>query len=153
MPHQKWGCSVVLQALNNHTNFISNGITHAQSGTGTATHLTELGIIAIGDTINGAHLYITRKSRANIDASQTPLEAEFMYEVAKATIKAGIDRTEGNAVLQQLASTINGRAIEEGPDHVNECYDWVHHKPLDDYQRIYNEVVETFRDSGVPVLQ
>ncbi|UCF96801.1 MAG: monomethylamine:corrinoid methyltransferase [Spirochaetaceae bacterium] len=151
LPQQKWGCSLVLQGLNNHTNFISNGVTHAQSGPGTETHLIEMGIIAVNDAINGANLYIVRQARARMDASQTPLEAEFMMEVANATVRARIGRKEGNRVLKKLIETIQGRDVEPGCDHVNDCYDWVHHQPYKEYAEIYENVKQVFRNCGIPV--
>ncbi len=150
-PEKFWAYSVVLQALNTKTNFICFGDAAAQAGPGTETHLMELGIIAIQGAINGANLEIARQAKARMNASQTPLEAEFMAEVANATIKAGITRKEGNKIIKKLAEKLNGREVENGPDDIRECYDLVHHQPKAEYEQIYLKVKKEFRDAGIPV--
>lgn len=150
-PPKIWGCSVVLQALNRKTNFICFGDTSAQSGPGTETHLMELGILAIQAAINGANLYVARQSRARMDASQTPVEPEFMREVADATIQAGIGREEASRIIGALAGKLAGREVEQGPEDIVECYDFIYHKPTAEYKRIYQKVKEEFRNAGIPV--
>lgn len=150
-PQKVWGCSVVLQTLNRKTNFICFGDTATPSGPGTEAHLIELGIIAIYSAINGANLYIPRKFRARMNAGQTPLEAEFMSEVADATVRAGINREEGNEIVKRLAKKLENREVENGPDDIRDCYDLVYHKPKNDYEQIYLKVKKEFRDAGVPV--
>ena len=150
-PEKMWAASVVLQALNQETNFITLGGNASQAGPGTAMHLVELGIMGVQHAINGAHLYMNRQGRARMNASQTPLEAEFQWEVAMATVKAGIKRKEGNRIIKELAAIIEGQDVENGPDHINDCYDLVHHKPKEAYHRIYLDVRQKFREAGIPL--
>jgi len=150
-PERLWGYSLVLQVLNTKTNHICFGDSSAQSGPGTETHLIELGIIAIEGAINGANLYIARQGNARINASQTPLEAEFMTEVADAVVKAGITREEGNRIVKKLAEKLNNREVENGPNDIGECYDLVRHKPTSEYEKIYLAVKNEFRNAGIIV--
>lgn len=151
-PEYYWGWSLVLQTLNTKTNSICMGdCVGSRSGPGTETHLLEIGLCAVHNAINGANLWVNRQARARMDASQTPLEPEFMWEIADATIKAGITRKEGNTIIRKIAAITDGREIENGPDHIQECYDLVHHKPKEAYHQIYLKVKKIFREAGVPV--
>jgi len=150
-PERFWGYSLVLQVLNTQTNLICFGDSSAQSGPGTETHLVELGILAIEGAINGANLYIARQGHARMNASQTPLESEFMAEVASAAIEAAVTRKEGNKIIKRLAEKVNGREVENGPDDIRECYDLVHHQPKAEYEQVYLTVKKEFRNAGIPV--
>jgi len=150
-PEKLWAHSVVLQALNTRTNTICFGDSASQSGPGTETHLIELGINTIQGAVNGANLFIARQALARMNASQTPLESEFVTEVANATIKAGVTRKEANKIIKKLAEKIEGREVENGPDDIRECYDLVHHRPTPEYERMYLSVKKEFRNVGIPV--
>lgn len=151
-PQLYWTWSLVLQALNTHTNFISFGTNIAgQSGPGTETHLLEIALQGIANAICGGNHYLCRQHRAKMDASQTPLEPEFMWEVGQAVQKAGITRDEGNRILQKLAAELHDRDVENGPDHISECYDLVNHKPSEAYHEIYESVKKQVREAGVPI--
>jgi len=150
-PKELWGNSVVFQVLNTKTNLVDFGVTPGQSGPGTETHLMEEGIYAIRVAIDGANLYVARQELARMNASQTPLESEFMAEVANATIKAEITRKEGNKIIKRLTEKVNDRKVENGPNDIRECYDLVHHKPKAEYEQIYLKVKKEFRDAGISI--
>lgn len=150
-PERLWAHSVALQMLNTQTNFICFGDPAMQAGPGTETHLVEAGINAIQGAVNGGSLFMPRQALARMDASQTPLESEFMTEIANATIKAGVTRKEASEMIKKLAEQIDGRDVESGPDDIRECYDLVHHKPKADYEQVYVKVKKEFRNAGIAV--
>jgi methylamine--corrinoid protein Co-methyltransferase len=147
-PRLSWANSVVLQAMHRHSDAICFGAEGHSSGPGTETHLWELAFTAIRAPINGANMYIPRHSRAQINASQTPLEPEWMYEVADATIRSGLDRSAASELLVKAGEKMEGRPPEE-PIHVLECYDWVNHRPKAAYEKIYLEVKEHLSSLGL----
>jgi hypothetical protein len=147
---QVWAASVVTQALAANTNIIYFGgnIGSGRSGPGTVTHLQETGVGAIASAVNGAGLYIVRQGRAQMNAAQTPLEAEWAMEVAEATIRSGLTRKTAGAVMRPLMADLEGRPVEP-PIKVTECYDLVHHRPSPEYQDIYLRVKEQFAQAGL----
>lgn len=151
-PQKLWADSVVFQALNTRTNAICFGSLGGQSGPGTQTLLIEVGINAIRRAVNGGNLESSRQLLARMNASETPLEAEFAAEVASATIKAGITRKEADKIIRKLAEKIEGRAVESGPKHdIRECYDLVHHRPTPEYEQVYLSVKKELKNCGIPV--
>ena len=147
-PEQSWADSVVMAALNGQTNTICFGGGGHSAGPGTETHLLELAYSAIQNTINGANHYIPRQSRARMNASQTPLEAEWMKEVEAGVLKAGIDRAAGNEVMARLAERFEGRAVED-PVPTDDSYDLVRHRPQEGYRAVYEKCRETLKSCGV----
>ena len=146
--HSSWAGSVVHQALHRRTGTVCFGGGGNSSGPGTETHLWEMAFGAIRAPVNGYNLYIPRQGRARMNASQTPLEAEWVYEVATATMRSGLDRGQINDLLGSVAAKVEGRAPED-PVHISECYDLVHHRPLPEYKRIYMEVKDELGSMGL----
>jgi len=143
-----WGRSVVNQVLNTKTNVICMAWVIPTSGCGTETNLWEIAIRSIEAPINGANLYAPRHSRARINGGQTPLEAEWMLEVADAVVKQGLNRQQAGEILKKIAAKIEGRKPETGY-LITECYDLVHHRPSEEYQRIYERVKEDLIKLGL----
>jgi len=143
-----WARSVVNQALNRYSNIICMAWIIPTSGPGTETHLIETALRSIEGAINGANLYAPRHSRARMNAGQTPVEAEFMVEVADATMKAGLDRGRASEVLTRLAEELKTRQPEPGYT-IQECYDLVNHKPLPDFHRAYMKVKDDLSRLGL----
>mgnify|MGYP005854013219 FL=1 len=143
-----WARSVVDQALNRYSNIICMAWIIPTSGPGTETHLIETALRSIEGAINGANLYAPRHSRARMNAGQTPLEAEFMVEVADATMRAGLDRGRASEVLAKLAEELKSRQPEPGYT-IQECYDLVEHKPKPDFQRAYMKVKDDLSRLGL----
>jgi methylamine--corrinoid protein Co-methyltransferase len=143
-----WARSVVFQALNTYTNTISMAWVIPTSGPGTETNLIETAIRSIEAQINGGNLYAIRHSRAQMNAGQTPLEAEWMVEVADATLRAGLDREKAGEVCRSLNQKLKGRSPDSG--HViQECYDLVRHQPLPEYARICQQLKEELSELGL----
>lgn len=148
-PEMIWAGSVVHQALHRNSNTIRFGGNIGQSGPGTETHLLEQAIGAITAAINGSNLYIPRQHRAQMNASQTPLEAEWMYEVSSSIIKAGLDRASAGELIRRASGLLNGRPVEE-PLPIDQTYDLVHHRPLPSYEKVYLEVKDKLASLGMP---
>ncbi len=149
-PAQFWATSAVCQALNRYTNTICFGGNAAggDSGPGTATRLMALTIGCLPTPINGMNLLTSRHQRAKMNTGLTPLEPEWRYEVATASIRTGLTRQTAPAVLDGLAERLNGRPVEPAQS-ITDCYDLVHHRPLPEYQRIYEQVKEEVARLGV----
>jgi len=143
-----WGRSVVNQVLNTKTHVICMAWVIPTCGCGTETHLFESAIRCIEAPINGANLYAPRHSRSRVNGGQTPLEAEWMLEVSDATIEHGLDRIKAGEVLKKIANKIGNRKPEQGY-LIQECYDLVHHRPSDEYQKIYEGVKEELTKFGL----
>ena len=143
-----WARSVVNQALNWYSNIICMAWIIPTSGPGTETHLIETSLRSIEAAINGANLYAPRHSRAQINAGQTPVEAELMIEVADATMKAGLDREGASEALGKLAEELKTREPEPGYT-IQECYDLVNHKPKPDFKDAYMKVKDRLSKLGL----
>jgi methylamine--corrinoid protein Co-methyltransferase len=131
-----WARSLVFQALNAYTNTVSMAWIIPTAGPGTETNLIEIAIRSVEAQINGGNLYAVRHSRAQMNAGQTPLEADWMVEVADATLRAGLDRAGAGQVCRALNDKLRGRKPEPG-HAIQECYDLVHRRPLPEYDRLY----------------
>ncbi len=140
-PALNWASSLVRQALNTKTGLISFGGNLSVSGPGRTSYLLELAFNCVRSTIDGCNLYFPRQGKARMNASQTPLEAEWLMEVADATIQAGLTRATAQPVLEAIAARLEDQEAEEGL-HVQECYDLVHHQPSPEYERVYGETKE-----------
>jgi hypothetical protein len=71
--------------------------------------------------------------------AQTPLEAEFAWEIAQAVMRMKMTRRQADALYAKMAAWAEGREAEPALD-VRECYDWVHHKPSPEYHEKYLRV-------------
>ncbi len=143
-----WARSVVNQALNRYSNIICMAWIIPTSGPGTETHLIETALRSVEAAINGANLYAPRHSRAQMNAGQTPVEAEFMVEVADATMKTGLDRGRASEMLSKLAEELKTRKPEPGYT-IQECYDLINHKPKPDFLKAYMKVKDSLSKLGL----
>jgi hypothetical protein len=85
----------------------------------------------------------------NVNASQSPLDAEWGYEVANAVMKAGLDKQSAGDLLLKISEKLKGREIETPYYDTREFYDMVHHKPLPNYERAYLNVKEEISALGL----
>ncbi len=149
-PIQFWASSVVFQALQRFTRTIAFGtnVPGGDSGPGTATRLLALAMGCLAAPINGANLQTSRHQRAKMNTGLTPLEPEWRYEVAVASIRTGLNRKTAPRVLEGLASELEGKDVEPAQT-ITECYDLVHHRPLPAYEQVYLGVKDTVSRLGV----
>jgi len=148
-PAMFWATSVACQALNRNTNIIYFGGRGeaGDPGSGTETRLWSLvGNIAV--PINGGNLMGSRQNRARIDACQNPLEAEWVYELAQASMRAGLDRETASDVLRKVNEIVAGKEPED-TFHISQCYDLVRHRPLPQYEKTYLKVKEQVARLGL----
>ncbi|MCL4369606.1 MAG: monomethylamine:corrinoid methyltransferase [Chloroflexi bacterium] len=143
-----WASSVVCQVLNTrfHTILYSGGYT--LSGPGTETALVERAVFSVRIPINGCNVSYPRHSRAQVNAAQTPLEAEFAWEIAQAVMRMKMTRAQCDAFYDKLAAWATGREAEPAQD-VRDCYDWVHHRPSPAYYEKYLRVKDQLASMGL----
>ena len=144
-----WATSVCAQALHRHTNYILFGGGGGRSGPGCETHLLEIAAGSAAAPINGANIWITRQWRARMNASQSPLDAEFSYEVATAVMRAGLTRDTASDLVLKIGEKLKGRAVEAPYHDIREFYDLVHHRPLPEYEKVYLKVKEEIASLGL----
>jgi methylamine--corrinoid protein Co-methyltransferase len=144
-----WATSVWAQALHRHTNYILFRGAGGISGPGCESYLLEAASQAVILPINGLNVHISRQGRARMNASQSPLDAEWGYEVAAAVMRAGLTRESAGDLLLKIAEKMKGRPVEAPYHDIREFYDLVHHKPLPDYERAYLKVKEELASLGL----
>jgi len=143
--------SVVCQALNKYANLVGCYGAGWICGPGSETYLREIALGTITAPINGLNMVSARHHRAMMNAGQTPFEAEWMAEVARAVQRAGLDRASASRVCEQFAATVNGKPAEAG-QHIDQCYDLVRHRIKPEweakYQRVKGELATLGLDFG-----
>ena len=144
-----WATSVWSQALHRHTNYILFMGAGGRSGPGCENHLLEVVSRAVTIPINGANVHITRQGRARMNASQSPLDAEFAYEVATAVMRAGLTRDTASDLVLKIGEKLKGRTPEAPYHDIREFYDLVHHRPLPAFEKAYLKVKEEIASLGL----
>jgi methylamine---corrinoid protein Co-methyltransferase len=149
-PTAVWGTSVWAQALLRHTNYILfNHTNGGYCGPGTESHLLEVAFRSVETPINGTNVHITRQFRAKMNASQSPLDAEWSYEVAEAVMKSGLDRNGAGNLIRKIFGELKDKPVVAPYDDIREFYDLVHHKPLPDFEKAYLKVKEKVSSFGL----
>lgn len=144
-----WASSVWSQALHRHTNYILFRGAGGHSGPGTKTYLYEVACSAVRLPIDGVNVHITRQLRAKMNASQSPLDGEWGYEVAQAVMKSGLTRHTAGDLVLKIAEKLKGQAAEAPYEDIRQFYDLVRHRPLPDYERAYLEVKDELAGLGL----
>jgi hypothetical protein len=98
--------------------------------------------------INGTNLGASRQGQARINAAQTPLEGEWIVEVADAIIRTGLNREKGGELMAKIIQKLRGKTAPP-PKPVTELYDLEIHQPKPEYARIYNKVKEELSSLGL----
>ncbi|MCL5026302.1 MAG: monomethylamine:corrinoid methyltransferase [Chloroflexi bacterium] len=148
-PELWWAMSVVAQALARNTNMVLYNGGYSFSGPGTEGVLLERALQSIKVPVNGTNLMFPRHTRAQVDAAQTPFEAEWDWEVATAVMRGRFTRADADEAARRVARLLEGRPPEPAQD-VRECYDWVHHRPAPAYNEKYLRVKEHVAACGLP---
>jgi hypothetical protein len=143
-----WGTSLVSQVFSRFCPLpVFNGA-YTQSGPGTLGMLLELAFNFAHGPINGANVMHVRHSRAQVNHAQTPLEAEWTWQVCNAVMRSVRTRVQGEEFYRRLTGLLLGRAPEPAHD-VREIYDWAYHRPSEDYQRVYNQAKQMLTGIGL----
>lgn len=147
-PVANWSSSVVCQVFNTkyHTILYSGG--YSLSGPGTETALVERALFSVEIPVNGCNVSYPRKAQARANAAQTPLEAEFAWEIAQAVMRMKMTRSQANTLYRKMAEWAEGREAEPAMD-VRECYDWVNHRPFTAYRDKYLRVKDDLSRMGL----
>ena len=82
------------------------------------------------------------------NAAQTPLEAEFAWEIAQAVMRMKMTRSQADGIYRKMAAWAEGREAEPAMD-VRDCYDWVRHKPSPAYREKYLRVKDQLAKMGL----
>lgn len=144
-----WATSVWAQAIHKYTNQIITNTASTTSGPGTKTHLREVVYKAISLPINGANVYHTRQLRTQANASQSPLDAAWAYEVATAVMRSGFDRQRAGELVLKIGEKLKGKSPENRYQDIREFYDLVHDKPMPEFEKLYFEVKEEVSRLGL----
>jgi hypothetical protein len=147
-PRLSWGTSLVCQAMNTYCGTILYYGRYTLSGPGTETCLLEVALNMAQAPTNGCNLMFPRQERAQIDAAQTPLEAEWGWEVAQAVMRNRLTRAQVSELCSGIAGLLEGRPTEPAVP-VRECYDWVHHRPSLAYREVYQRAKEKVAACGL----
>ncbi len=83
-----------------------------------------------------------------MNAGQTPLEGQWMFQVADAARRTGIDQITGANLCEKLARPLGGRQPEAG-HAITACYDLQHACPLPEYARIYTSLTTELAELGL----
>ena len=135
-PEYFWGTSLANQAFNRYSSLISFNSGGGMSGPGTEEHLLDQALIAVRCAINGTNLFLPRQSIAQRNSANTPMEGRWLFEVSRATQKAGLTRATADPVMREIADRLKGRPIQPAK-HINECWDLVHSQPTPAYRELY----------------
>ncbi len=131
--------SVACQALARHTNLICFSGAGLICGPGSETYLREIALVGITSPINGQNITSARHHRAMMNAGQTPFEAKWMAEVARAVQRTGLDRAGASELLDKFTPSMNGKPAEAG-QHIDLCYDLVRNRIKPEWEEKYRRV-------------
>jgi len=151
LPGVNWARSVVNQALNRFTHTICMRWVIPTSGPGTELNLLEIAMQSIEAAVNGMNLYAPRHCRTAINHGQTPLEAEWMIEIADAVIEQEFNRETASVLITKIAELFENKTPQEGYS-ITECYDLIHHRPNPDYEKVYNNVKSQLKALGLKLF-
>jgi len=84
-----------------------------------------------------------------MNASQSPLDAEWLYEVAHAVMRSNLDRQSAGDLVLKVKEKLKGKGPEAPYYDIREFYDMVRHKPLPDYEKAYLKVKEEMSALGL----
>lgn len=147
-PELTWAVSVTCQALNWNTGCILYNGGYTASGPGSESYLFELALIALKVPINGCNLMFPRQTRARINGAQTPLDAQWQWEIVQAVMKNGLTRADADSLSRKIAERLASMKPEPSQD-VREVYDWVRHQPRPAYNDIYLRVKDQIAAMGL----
>jgi hypothetical protein len=98
--------------------------------------------------MNGHNILMGRHHRPMMNAGQTPLEQEWMAEVARATQRTGLSKAAASDLLEKFTRTIHGKPAEPG-QHIDQCYDLVYHRPKPEWEEKYLRVKHELAAMGL----
>ena len=118
------------------------------SGPGTEQCLLEFAFRTMQAVINGGNVAFPRQARARMNASQTPVESNWMMEIADATMRSELTRQSAQPIMESLRTRLEALPLDDGLP-IEECYDLEAQKPKPDYERIYLELKDYLTSLGM----
>ncbi len=147
-PQVEWGTSLMCQALNRYLPLPLYNGAYTESGPGSVTQLLELAYNFSKGPLNGANVMHVRHQRAQVDHAQTPLEAEWTWQVCNAVMGSVGTRSNADVYYRKLGELLQGRKPEPAHD-VREIYDWAHHRPSPAYFEVYQRAKQMLAGIGL----
>jgi len=83
-----------------------------------------------------------------MNASQTPLEAKWMMEVAEAAMRANFTHQTVQPVMASVRARLEALPLDDGLS-IEECYDLKSRRPKPEYERIYLELKDYLTSLGL----
>jgi len=158
--HVRWGITTAREALavaghaamaiNANTDLMLANQYYTMAGPCTVMCLLETAAQAITDTASGRELLSGVAAAKGVATNMnTPMEARFMAEAARAT--AGEDTDKINKILDQLVAMYEKNYKTAPPGKkFDDCYDLVTLTPSDEYLQVYDEAAKILADLGLP---
>lgn len=157
--HVRWGITTAREtlavaghcarAINANTDLLLANQYYTMAGPCTVMCLLETAAQAITDTASGRELLSGVAAAKGVTTNcNTPMEARFMAQAARAT--AGEDINKINKILDELVAMYekNYKTAPQGKIF-DECYDLVRLLPSDEYVKVYDEAAEILEKLGL----
>ncbi len=157
--HVRWGITTAREALavaghcamaiNANTELMLANQYYTMAGPCTVMCLLETAAQAITDTASGRELLSGVAAAKGVTTNcNTPMEARFMAEVARAS--AGVDLNVINPILDELIGMYE-KDYKTAPAGkiFDDCYDLVTLTPSDEYVKVYDEAAAIMEKLGL----
>lgn len=157
--HVRWGITTAREALavaghcamaiNANTDLMLANQYYTMAGPCTVMCLLETAAQAMTDTASGRELLSGVAAAKGVSTNfNTPMEARFMAEVARAT--AGVDLDTINPILDKLIAMYekDWKTAPAGKSF-DDCYDLVTLTPSEEYVKVYEEAAEVMKNLGL----
>jgi len=146
-----WGLSGVNQALSRNTHTLPVNIANIASGPVTENVLYEIAAGQATIACSGASATIgPRTAGGKLNDYITPLECRFTGEVTHAA--SGMKPRDVNEIVKQIVPKYE--ALLKTPDvgkPYQQAYDIATGLPTEDWQTIYQRVLDEMKDLGIPL--
>ncbi len=157
--HVRWGITTAREtlavaghcarAINANTDLLLANQYYTMAGPCTVMCLLETAAQAITDTASGRELLSGVAAAKGVTTNcNTPMEARFMAQAARAT--AGEDLDKINKVLDELIALYE-KDYKTAPQGkiFDDCYDLTTLMPIDEYVKVYDEAVAIMEKLGL----
>ena len=147
----QWSLSMLFQALSRNTHLVANSVLNQVAGPCTKMLLYESAVGMMNLAVSGASSSTgTRSAGGRLTNYLSPLEHKFAGEVFKKS--AGMSRAQANEIANKLLPIYEDR-LRNPPDgkSFKECYDVEKLEPIEDWQRMYDEVKGEVIQAGLPL--
>ena len=144
-----WVFSVVGRATSRNTRYPAIALGYASAGLFTKMYFYEAAALNLSCVTSGyGSVQTVHPGKAVIEDGVTPMEAQFCAEFAHHI--TGMTTDQADDLVVKLLGKYEER-VEKAPSgkRFQECYDLTTGKPSEDYQRLYDEVMDEFSNLGL----